>query len=95
MIGGSEAKTADGVVGTSGRALRVFSVVAVSDTGVTGELVLRNGTTDAGTVYVQQDGTEAMSHTFDFGENGLYFPGGCFYDHDADFVNVVINFVHD
>ena len=75
---GSVYKVADSVIGASGRPVRVFSATWLSD-GTARDLVLRNGTTDAGTIYVQAAGTISKTVTINW-EGGLLFPGGCFLD---------------
>lgn len=88
---GSVRLTADGAVGRSGVPCRVFLAVALSGAGGAGEIVLRNGTTAAGTVYVQQDGTAASKTTIlNFGAEGLVFPAGCFFDIDANIAAIVV-----
>lgn len=89
---GSVRLTGDGAVGRSGNPIRVYSAVILSGSGGAGTLVLRNGTADTGTVYVQEDGTAASkSKTYPFGE-GLTFPGGCFFDKDANIDAVVVEY---
>jgi hypothetical protein len=75
---GSVYLVADGVVGKIGKPCRVFSATWLSD-GTARDLVLRNGTTDAGTIYVQATGVISKTVTINW-EGGLLFPGGCFLD---------------
>lgn len=92
-MAGSVRLTADGVVGASGTRTVVYSAVILSGSGGAGVLVLRNGTTDSGTVYVQEDGTAASkTKTYNFGEKGLYFPSGCFFDKDTNVDAVVVQY---
>lgn len=94
MEGGSVRLTGDGVVGPSGKAIRLYSVVAMSGAGGAGTLVLRNGTADTATAYVTEDATAASkSKTYNFGTSGLVFPGGCFFDIDANIAAAVFNYV--
>jgi hypothetical protein len=89
---GSVRLTADGVVGPSGKPIRVFNVVMLSAAGGAGELVLRSGTADTGTAYVTEAGTAASkTKTYSF-EGGLVFPSGCFFDKDANTDAIVANF---
>lgn len=85
---GSVRLTGDGSVGPSGEPFRVFSATFLSG-GSAGTLVLRNGTSASGTVYVQQAGTASETVTINF-ENGLRFNSGCFFDIDANVTAVVI-----
>ena len=91
MIGsGSVYLAADGVVGISARPCRVFNATWLSD-GTARDLVLRNGNTDGGTVYVQEPGTISKTKTIEF-EGGLLFPNGCFFDIGSA-TSAVIGFV--
>lgn len=89
---GSQRLTADGVVGISGKPLRVHNVVMLSAAGGAGELVLRNGTSASDTAYVIEAGTAASkTKTYNF-EGGLHFPAGCFFDIDTNTTAVVVNY---
>ena len=92
MSVGSTRLTADGVVGQSGKPIRVYSAVMLSAAGGAGELVLRNGTSASGTAYVTEAGTAASkTKTYNF-EGGLLFPDGCFFDIDTNTAAVVVNY---
>lgn len=95
-LSGTVRKTADSVIGISGKPCRVFTVSHTSGAGGAGNLVLRNGTTASGTVYVNQAGSGANAVDLfgadKFGANGLEFPDGCFFDKDANTSAVVIEF---
>lgn len=90
MTSGTVIKSADGAVGTAGSPIRVFSVNLVSG-GTAGVLVLRNGTTASDPVYFQVTGTVSVGVVFDI-QDGMFFPDGCFYDHDANFSHVAITY---
>ncbi len=87
---GSVIKTADSVIGVSGKPCRVFSVSWLSD-GTARDLVLRNGTTASDTIYVTLAGSANVSIVQNW-EGGLLFPDGCFLDFTASMVNAVIEF---
>lgn len=87
---GSAIYTGDSVVGISGKPVRVFSATWLSD-GTARALVLRNGTSASGTIYVNQAGTASVSVTQNW-EGGLLFPDGCFLDFTASMVSAVIEF---
>lgn len=92
MTSGSIRLAADGVVGVSGKPVRVYSVVMLSGSGGAGELVLRNGAAATADIYVKEDGT-AASHTKTYNFcGGLTFPAGCFFDIDSNTDAVVINY---
>ena len=80
-----------GVVGSSShKACRVYSATWLSD-GTGRALVLRNGATVGGDIYVNAAGTASVTVTLNF-EGGLRFPGGCFIDFTADTVTVVLEY---
>ena len=88
---GSTYYTADAIVGgVAGKAVRVFSATWLSD-GTARDLVLRNGSTASGTIYVQAAGTISKTTTLGF-EGGLLFPGGCFLDFTASMVSVILEY---
>lgn len=86
---GSYYLSADSVVGTSGKPIRIFSVEVLSGASA-GELVLRNGTSASGTIYVKRDGIANKTVNFEW-VHGFYFPDGCFFDKDTNVTSVVIN----
>ena len=91
-MAGAKRLVADGVIGQSGSPIRVHNAVILSGSGGAGVLVLRNGTSDSGTVYVQEDGTAASkTKTYNF-IGGLVFPDGCFFDKDTNVDAVVVNY---
>lgn len=88
---GSQRLTADGAVGPSGKPIRVFSATQLSG-GTAGILVLRDGTSASGTVYVQKTApVVSNTDTVNF-EGGLLFPNGCFFDKDINTDAVVVEF---
>lgn len=88
---GSVRLTEDGAVGTSGKPIRVFSATQLSG-GTAGILVLRNGTSDSATIYVQKTApVVSNTDTVNF-EGGLLFPNGCFFDKDTNTIAVVVEY---
>lgn len=87
---GSVYCTADAVIGVAGKPCRVFNVSWLSD-GTARDLVLRNGNSADGTIYVQAAGTISKTTTINF-EGGLLFPNGCFLDFTASAVSYTIEF---
>ncbi len=75
---------ADAVVIASGVPMVVYGVNIVSNSGGTGRLILRNGTTAAATAIITIDGTASTGTLFNFGGTGVVFPAGCFADMDAN-----------
>ena len=82
LVPGSTSLTADGLVGTSGKSIRIFCIHLVS--GATASTtVFNNGTLVGDTARVQVDGTASKSVTVSFA-GGMLFPLGCFMNTDAN-----------
>lgn len=88
---GSVQKTADSVIGTSGKPIRVFAVNMLSG-GTAGQLVLRNGTAAGDDILVREVGTANTGKTVSYGPHGILFPAGCFYDDDSNFTWVTFQY---
>lgn len=89
---GSQNVTADGVIGTSAAPTRVYSAHVISSGGGAASVLLRNGTSTGGTIYLQLDGTTSKGVTFTFGTHGQVFPAGCFVDVDGNTTSVLVAF---
>jgi len=87
---GNQYSTGDAVVGASGKPCRIWNVSWLSD-GTARDLVLRNGSTASGTIYIQAGGTVSLTTTLNF-EGGKLFPDGCFFDFTASMVHAVFEF---
>ena len=86
---GSQKISADGVVGTSGKPIRVFCFIVNAD--ASGAVVaVYNGTSTGGTAYDSLVGAASVSTRISY-PGGLYFPAGCYLDIDAhtNYVTVV------
>lgn len=79
---GYQIVTEDAVVNTSGKAVVIYGVSIISD-GTAGVVILRNGTSTAGTAVFTLTGTANKAENFDFGGVGVTFPDGCFVDINA------------
>lgn len=84
--------SADGVVGTSGKPVRVFTIHILSGGGGAAVVALRAGTAVGGTIQVQETGTVSTGKTFDYGMHGFYFPTGCFVDVDTNTTSVLVSY---
>ena len=84
---GAEQHTADSVVGPSGQPIRLWAVNMLSG-GTAGQLVLRNGTADTAAIWVREVGTVSTGKTVPYGDQGILFPEGLFYDDDSNFTSV-------
>ena len=88
MLNGSQLITADGVVGVSGQAKIVYCIHIISG-GTAAVVSLRRGTAVTDTIGVTQTGTISTGATFNY-EGGLFFPGGCYVDVDANTTSVLV-----
>lgn len=91
-FGATERKTADGAVGVSGRPTRVFSIHWLSG-AASSTAILRNGTLVTDEIRYQKIGTANDSYIESFGENGILFPSGCYFDADANLTYAIITFI--
>lgn len=93
MIGGSQRVTADGVVGVSGQAVRMYGATITSG-ATAGRVRFRNGTADTDTAFLDVSGEPNLTTPVSgIPNDGLYFPGGLFVDIDANTTAVVVEFV--
>ena len=88
---GSVSLTANSVVGTSGKPIRLFAVNMLS-TGTAGELILRNGPAITDDIWVREQGTIDTGKTVEYGTYGILFPKGCYYEDDGNFTEVIFQF---
>jgi hypothetical protein len=89
MAPGYQVLSADGVVNTSGSAVRVYGLNIVSAGGGVGVVILRNGTTGSGTALITQGVAAGDSTYTDFGV-GVLFPSGCYVDIDATITQATV-----
>jgi len=68
----------------------VYSASWLSD-GTARDLVLRNGTSASGDIYIQKKGATSDTVVVNW-ENGLRFPAGCFIDFTPSTVSVVLEY---
>lgn len=87
---GTQKVTADSVIGTSGKAIKVYGVHLVSG-GTASTCTLKNGTSTSGAAYAQIDGTASVGVTISF-NGGKYFPAGCFFDADANISYATVDY---
>lgn len=81
----------DAVVGTSGKPTRVFCINFLSG-GTAGIVILRNGTSSGGSVFVTENGVISSGKTVPYGATGILFPAGCFLDIDANVTGGVVEY---
>lgn len=78
--------TVDGQVGTGPVAVYGLNLTSGGGASV---VALRNGTSTAGTIVIQEKGTTGQGVSFDY-MNGIVFPSGCFCDVDANISSVAV-----
>ena len=83
---GTQRRTADGVIGTSGAKIRLYGII-VHSSGTAAVVSLLNGTTSGGTEYDEINGTISVSKRVNY-PGGLLFNDGLFVDLDANTVYV-------
>ena len=91
-VGDTAVRTDDGVIGPSGKRIRLFSLTLRSG-GTASVLALHNGTGTGGTMYFQGTGAISTGVTFVFGQCGRLFPAGCYADVDANVASVIADYV--
>lgn len=89
---GTQLITADGVVGSSGVAVRIFAVHILSGGGGAAVVSLRSGTVVGGTAWITETGTTSTGKTFSYGTQGVLFPNGCFCDVDTNTTSVAVTY---
>ena len=88
---GTETFTADSVVGISGEPVRIYSIYWVKETGAE-TMVVRSGTSDSGTIIIEQVSTADDGNFLDFGAEGILFPSGAFYDESTAITTATFTF---
>lgn len=92
---GSVRITAAGVVGVSGKPVRIFGFTTRSGAGGPGTVTLYNGTSASGTEKYRLNGNMDASADKVFATEGKFFPGGCYADMDADIIYVDFDYVQE
>ena len=92
---GSQLITADGVVGTAYKPIRVFSIHILSTGGGGGVVNLRSGAAVTSTIRTTQAGTTSTGVTYNYGKTGFLFESGCYCDIDANTTSVLVQFVKE
>jgi len=93
LVPGNQLVLANGVVGTSGNPIRVFSIHILSGASA-GVVQFRNGTADTDTIFVQETGLANTGATFNYA-GGVRFPDGCFLDEDTAPTSTLVVFTEE
>lgn len=91
MLNGSQLVTADAVLGISAQAKIVFCIHVISTSGGGAVINLRRGGAVGDTIGITETGTVSKGVTFNY-EGGMFFPGGCFVDVDANTTSVLVSY---
>lgn len=94
-MAGSVRITAAGVVGVSGKPVRIFGFTMRSGTGGVGIVTLYNGTATSGTEKYVLNGNMDASADKIFSAAGKFFPGGCYCDLDANVSYVDFDYLQE
>ncbi len=92
-MAGTQKLTEDGVVGGSGKKIRVFDIIVRSTAGGASTVSVYNGTSSSGVLMdvITTSGANITLHR-PFGDVGMQFASGCFIDFDANTSFVTVNF---
>ncbi len=94
-MAGSSRLTAAGVLGVSGKSLRVFGFTMRSGAGGPGIVTLYAGTSTGGTEkYVMQGNADASADKL-FNAEGKHFQTGCYVDFDANVSYVDFDYLQE
>lgn len=95
FVGSVLATTAAGqAIGPSGAKIRVYGIHLISG-ATAGIIKLYNGTSTSGTIYIQETAdVVSTGNTINYGESGVLFPNGCFYEEviDANVTSTLISY---
>jgi hypothetical protein len=89
---GDQLITADGVIGVSGKPIRLFNMHIISGAGGGAIVSVRAGTVVGGTIQITETATASTGKTFDYGMHGHYFPTGAFVDVDTNTTSVLVSY---
>ena len=93
LVIGDVRLTADGLVGTSGKPIRVYWIHLVSGATLS-TTTLNNGTGADDTAYVQVDGVANQGVLLNFA-GGCRFPDGCYMNTDANIEYALIGYTEE
>lgn len=94
-MAGSSRLTAAGVLGVSGKPVRVFGFTMRSGTGGPGSVTLYNGTATTDPEKYKMTGNTDASSDKVFAREGKHFPSGCYVDIDSNVTYVDFDYVQE
>lgn len=94
-MAGSTRITAAGVVGVSGKPVRIYGFTMRSGAGGSGTVTLYSGTSTGGVEKYRLQGNMDASADKVFPAEGKHFPDGCYADLDADVTYVDFDYVQE
>jgi hypothetical protein len=93
LLPGRQRVTADTIIGSGRRGVRIYSVHLIS--GATASTCyLRNGITVSADVDIEVDGVANTGVTLNFA-GGVVLPLGCFFDADANITSAIVTFTEE
>lgn len=90
--GGGVRVTVSGVVGVSGKPVRIYGYTMRSGAGGSGVVQLYDGTTNAGNERWKDSGNTDSGKLVVFPAIGKYFPSGCYLNIDANVTYVEFDY---
>lgn len=94
-MAGSVRITASGVVGVSGKSMRIFGFTMRSTGGGPGVVTLYNGTSTGGTEKYVLNGNPDASADKVFAAEGKHFQAGCYADLDTNVSYVDFDYIQE
>jgi len=94
-MAGSSRLTAAGVLGVSGKSLRVYGFTVRSGAGGPGTVTLYAGTSTGGVEKYRFQGNTDASADKVFATEGKHFQTGCYVDFDADVTYVDFDYLQE
>lgn len=91
--GGGVRITASGVVGVSGKPVRIFGYTQRSGSGGVGVVQLFDGTSNSGNERWAGSGNVSAGSILTFPSRGKYFPTGCYCQIDSNVTYVELDYV--
>lgn len=94
-MAGSIRVTAAGILGVSGKSLRIYGFTTRSGVGGPGTVTIYDGTTVSGTEKYRFNGNTDASADKVFSQPGKFFPNGCYVDVDQDVIYVDFDYLQE
>ena len=90
---GTQILTATGVIGVSGKPVRIYGIQIVCGTAAVAHI--HSGTAASSTAAYKETGTANTGKTISFGLPGLYFPSGAYCSFETNVSRVIASYSQD